>query len=92
MLDLKDNERALVWIENRFSHLLPAGQYAYWTGQKQVRVEIIDIRQVRFEHDQFKVIVRERLAQQRKSYDVCVVQPPGTMSACCSSTDVTSKR
>jgi transposase-like protein len=22
------------------SHLLPAGQYAYWTGQKQVRVEI----------------------------------------------------
>src|SRR5436305_285175 len=62
VLDLKDNERALVWIENRFSHILPAGQYAYWTGQKQVRVEIIDIRPVRFEHEQFKVIVRSPLA------------------------------
>ena len=72
VLDLKDNERALVWIENRFSHVLPAGQYAYWTGQKQVRVEIIDIRQVRFEHEQFKVIVRSTLAN--RVLDVSSVQ------------------
>ena len=72
VLDLKDNERALVWIENRFSHILPAGQYAYWTGQKQVRVEVIDIRPVRFEHDQFKVIVRSPLAN--RVLDVCTVQ------------------
>ena len=71
VLDLKDTERALVWIENRFSHILPAGQYAYWTGQKQVRVEVIDIRQVRFQHDQFKVIVRSPLAA--KLLDVCEV-------------------
>ncbi|WP_010587690.1 slipin family protein [Schlesneria paludicola] len=62
VLDLKDNERALVWIENRFSQVLPAGQHACWTGQKQVRVEIIDIQPVRFEHEQFKVIVRSALA------------------------------
>src|SRR5580704_9967386 len=55
VLDLKDHERALVWIDDRFSHILPAGQYAYWTGQKKVRVEIVDARQVRFAHDQFKV-------------------------------------
>ena len=72
VLDLKDNERALVWIDNRFSHVLPAGQYAYWTGQKQVRVEIIDIRSVRFEHEQFKVIVRSTLAN--RVLDVCSVQ------------------
>jgi regulator of protease activity HflC (stomatin/prohibitin superfamily) len=72
VLDLKDNERALVWIENRFSHVLPSGQYAYWTGQKQVRVEIIDIRMVRFEHEQFKVIVRSTLAN--RVLDVCSVQ------------------
>src|SRR5215475_7285546 len=46
VLDLKDHERALVWIENRFSHILPAGLFAYWTGQKQVRVEVVDIRAV----------------------------------------------
>ncbi|HEY0980797.1 slipin family protein [Schlesneria sp.] len=62
VLDLKDNERGLVWIENRFSHILPPGQYAFWTTQKQVRVEIVDTRTVRFEHDQFKTIVRSKLA------------------------------
>ena len=61
----------LVWVENRFSHILSAGQYAYRTGQKQVRVEIIDIRPVRFEHDQFKVVVRSPLAN--RVLDVCTV-------------------
>jgi len=72
VLDLKDFERALVWIENRFSHLLPAGQFAYWSGQKQVRVEVVDIRQIRFEHDQFKVVVRSPFAA--KLLDLCTVQ------------------
>ena len=42
VVDLKDYERALVWIEGRFSHVLPPGLYAYWTGFKDVRVEVID--------------------------------------------------
>lgn len=71
VLDLKDDERGLVWIDNRFSHLLPASQYAYWLGQKQVRVEVIDTRPIRFEHDQFKVIVRSPFAS--KLLDVCAV-------------------
>lgn len=72
VLDLKDHERALVWIENRFSHILPAGQFAYWTGQKQVRVELVDIRPVRFEHEQFKLIVRSPMSS--RVLDVCTVQ------------------
>jgi regulator of protease activity HflC (stomatin/prohibitin superfamily) len=58
VLDLQDHERALVWIENRFSHVLPAGLYAYWTGQKDVRIEL-------------KVIARSPLAQ--RVLDVCTV-------------------
>jgi len=61
VLDLKDYERALVWIENRFSHVLPAGLYAYWTGQKDVRVEVVDARNVRFEHADLKVIARSSI-------------------------------
>ena len=72
VLDLKDHERALVWIDDRFSHILPAGEYAYWTSQKKVRVEIVDARKVRFEHDEFKVIVRSPLVQ--RVLDVCTVQ------------------
>jgi regulator of protease activity HflC (stomatin/prohibitin superfamily) len=72
VLDLKDHERALVWIENRFSHVLPAGLYAYWTGQKQVRVEIVDARQVRFEHPELTVILRSAMSQ--RVLDVTTVQ------------------
>src|SRR5579872_6862921 len=72
ILELKDHERALVWIDDRFSHILPTGQYAYWTGQKHVRVEIVDARQVRFNHEEFKVVVRSPFVQ--RVLDVCTVQ------------------
>lgn len=72
VLDLKDHERALVWIENRFSHVLPAGLYAYWTGLKEVRVEVVDARAVRFEHADLKLIARSAMAQ--RVLDVCTVQ------------------
>lgn len=71
VLDLQDHERALVWIDRRFSHVLPPGQYAYWTGQKNVRVEIVDAGNVQFEHPQLKVIARSPLAQ--RVLDVCTV-------------------
>jgi len=71
VLDLKDHERALVWVENRFSHVLPAGLYAYWTGQKDVRVEVVDARNVRFEHDELKVIARSPSVH--RVLDICTV-------------------
>jgi len=72
VLDLKDHERALIWIENRFSQILPAGLYAYWTEQKNVRVEVVDARNVRFQHDDLKVIVRSQSSS--RVHDVCTVQ------------------
>ena len=62
VLDLKDYQRALVWIDGRFSHLLPPGQYAYWTGLRDVKTEIIDARTVRFEHPDLPVICRSAMA------------------------------
>lgn len=58
VIDLKDHERALVWIDGRFHKILPPGQCAYWLGIKEVRVEVIDARTPRFEHEQFDTIVR----------------------------------
>jgi regulator of protease activity HflC (stomatin/prohibitin superfamily) len=58
VLDLKDYQRALVWIDGRFSHVLPPGLFAYWTGLRDVRVEVVDARNVRFEHDDLRVILR----------------------------------
>ena len=48
VLELQDHQRALVWIDNRFSHILPPGQYAWWIGHRDVRVEVVDIRNLRF--------------------------------------------
>ena len=63
VLDLKDYERALVWIDGRFSHILPPGLYAYWTALRDVKVEVVDARTVRFEHPDLKVIVQSPLVE-----------------------------
>ena len=83
VLDLKDHERALVWIENRFSHVLPSGLYAYWTGQKNVRVEVVDARNVRFEHEELKVIAQSSPMAQRV-LDVCAVNRDHALAFCSS--------
>ncbi|MEX0718532.1 MAG: slipin family protein [Planctomycetaceae bacterium] len=72
VLDLKDHERALVWIDGRFSHVLPKGLYAYWIGFRDVRVEIVDARRVRFVHDELKTIACSPLVS--RVLDVCTVE------------------
>ncbi|HWY88190.1 MAG TPA: hypothetical protein VNX28_15775, partial [Gemmataceae bacterium] len=39
VLDLKDHQRALVWVDGRFSHMLPPGLYAYWTRFREVAAQ-----------------------------------------------------
>jgi regulator of protease activity HflC (stomatin/prohibitin superfamily) len=67
VLDLQDHERALVWIDNRFSGVVGPGLHAAWTTRRAVRAEIIDAREVRLNHPQLATIVRhpgvERLVQ-----------------------------
>ncbi|QDV33310.1 slipin family protein [Tautonia plasticadhaerens] len=58
VVDLKDDRRALVWIDGRFSHVLGPGLHAYWTGPREVRVEVVETRRIRFEHEDLKVIAR----------------------------------
>lgn len=74
VLDLKDHERALVWIDGRFSHILPPGQHAFWTGQREVRAEVVDARSVRFEHKELPAIVT-RGVEVTRALDVCQVEP-----------------
>jgi regulator of protease activity HflC (stomatin/prohibitin superfamily) len=63
VLDLKDYERALVWVDGRFSHVLPPGLYAYWTTIRNVKIEVVDARDVRFTHPDLAVIVKSALAE-----------------------------
>ncbi|MCP4693271.1 MAG: slipin family protein, partial [Desulfobacterales bacterium] len=56
VLDLKDYERALVWIDNRFARVLGPGLYALWKTHRDIRWEIVDAGEVRFEHADMHVI------------------------------------
>jgi regulator of protease activity HflC (stomatin/prohibitin superfamily) len=71
VVDLKDNQRGLVWVEGRFSHILPPGLYAYWIGFKDVRVQVVDARQVRLDHAELLAITRSPGAT--GLLDVCTV-------------------
>lgn len=56
-IDLKDTERALVWIEGRFDAILGSGKYALWKNFKEVKVEVIDITKINFIHDKIETIL-----------------------------------
>jgi regulator of protease activity HflC (stomatin/prohibitin superfamily) len=57
VLDLKDYERALVWVNGRLDGVYGAGQRALWTVFHDVRVEIVDARNRRLDHADLAVIV-----------------------------------
>jgi regulator of protease activity HflC (stomatin/prohibitin superfamily) len=65
VLDLRDDERALVWVDRRFAWIVGPGQSVYWTHPRDVRVEIVDARRARFEHEDLKVICRNPSARDR---------------------------
>lgn len=64
VLDLKDHERALVWIDERFNRVLGPGLYALWTKFRPVRTEILDARTGRFEHREAQVILKSKGADE----------------------------
>ena len=58
VIDLKDNQRALVWIDGRFDRVIGPGRYAVWTQLRDVRYEIRDARELRFGHAEQEVIFK----------------------------------
>lgn len=55
-IDLKDNQRALVWIDKRFDRVIGPGLHALWNGCRDIRFEIVETEQVRFEHKDIHAI------------------------------------
>ncbi len=60
VVDLKDHQRAVVWVDGRNEAALKPGLYALWTVFHDVRVETFDSRTVRFEHVDLAAIVQAR--------------------------------
>ena len=60
VLDLKDYQRALIWIEGRFEKVLGPGLYALWTEVCNVKVEILDARDVHLKHKDLNIIAQSK--------------------------------
>jgi len=60
VVDLKDHERAVVWLNGRVDTVLKPGLYALWTVFHDVRVDVFDARAARFEHADVAVIAQAR--------------------------------
>jgi len=71
VVDLKDNQRGLVWIDGRFNRILAPGMYVYWLGSREVQVEVVNAREVRLQHDDLKNIVR--VGEAARLLDICQI-------------------
>ncbi len=56
IIDLTDSQRALVWIDKRFSRVLGPGKYALWTEFYDVTVEIFDAEKILLDHKEAHTI------------------------------------
>lgn len=57
-LQLADNERALVWINKRFSKILGPGRHVLFTNFDEVQIEVVTTDAVRFQHRELYTILR----------------------------------
>ena len=60
VVDVKDHQRALVWVDGRMFGVYRPGIYAFWTVLAEVRVEILDTRAIRLVHEEDSEILRMR--------------------------------
>lgn len=59
VVDLKQHERALVWVDGRFAGICKPGLNVLWTVFHEVKVEVMDARAVRFEHEALSMILAQ---------------------------------
>lgn len=61
-VDLKDNERAFVWIDGRFEALIGRGLYGFWTQFRKVEVEVVDANDLRVARKDLEAILKNASA------------------------------
>ena len=57
VLDIRDDQRALVWVDGRFVSVLGRGLWAVWTVFREVKVEMVEVREPRFESSALATIL-----------------------------------
>lgn len=57
IVDLKDDERALIWIDGRLGAILSSGLHAFWSAPATIEVERYGVHEGRFVHPKIEAIL-----------------------------------
>ncbi|MHC5065338.1 MAG: slipin family protein [Planctomycetota bacterium] len=57
IVDLNDEQRALIWKDGRLAEILGPGRYVYWKQPSSIQVEVFDSQDLRFEHSKLDTIL-----------------------------------
>jgi regulator of protease activity HflC (stomatin/prohibitin superfamily) len=57
VIDLRSDERAIVWADGRLEAVLKPGLYALWTVLRDFRVDVVDARGALFTHEQLAAML-----------------------------------
>lgn len=72
IVDLHDNQRALVWRDGRLLAIIGPGRHAYWRTPGQIAVDVYDVADVTFVHDRLDAILAHPDARKwLDSIEVC---------------------
>lgn len=63
IVDLTDNQRALLWKDKRLAAILGPGRHAFWNKPHKLEVEVFDVNDLYFKHRAAEVISRHSDAQ-----------------------------
>ena len=62
LVDLAEQERALLWKEGRLASVLGRGRHAFWRKPYELEVERFNVRDFRFQHPKLESILARSLA------------------------------
>ena len=57
VLELADYQRALIFHRGRIAYLVGAGLHAFWKQRTPLEIQVFDIREFRFQHEQLDRII-----------------------------------
>ena len=63
ILDLADNEYALIWVAGRLHNILDSGLYGYWAKTRKLKIEKYNVNDGLMKHDQLKSVLNSSIAR-----------------------------
>ena len=73
VINLADNQRALIWRDSRLHAIVGPGRHAFWKSPYQLAIEVFDVDALRFTHAKLETILQH--ADARSFLETIEVDP-----------------